>query len=664
LTSHLFRLYPQESIQKTLDQMIEDQRTLHLSVALAMVDRPVNERAVWVIDQFEEVFTECQDEKEREQFFANLIYAASIPDGRNIVVLTLRADFFQKCAAYPNLSTQIAAQQFIVSPMDVEGLRRAIEEPARHVGLRFDEGLVESILDDVNNQPGSLPLLEHALLELWGRRRGQALTFKGYAESGGVQGAIAKRADTIFADFTAAQQVVARQIMLRLTQPGEGTEDTRRRATINELITRQEEKAVVEKVIRILTNERLLTTTDEQAYGEMVSVSHEALIRCWPRLRTWIEENRTGLRILHRLTEAAQEWQRLNRDTGVLYRGARLVEALEWREKSEAELNPLEREFIDASVAIKAREEEAEKELQRRELETAQRLAAEAQARAEAERREAEAATKLAEAAQAMARTERQGRLVARSLLVVSLVSLLLVVIFAYRPIQASLLRQQARDTSMVLIPSSDALFGDSQNSDAENLSFLPGTKQVIAPFQIEAYEVTNQRYLICVKAGYCSPPAAPTSSYSGPEKESLPVVNITGVQAGQFCEWLGRRLPTELEWERAARYTDGRQWPWGNEPPSTELANFYYGQEAGLRATGQYPGGKSPEGVYDLAGNVWEWTSSAFDYRDPQGSVGVVRGGSYNVSPDSVMQNTIAFRLEVSPYTTDDAIGFRCASD
>jgi formylglycine-generating enzyme required for sulfatase activity len=645
LTSHLFRLYPQESMQKTLDQMIEDQRTLHLSVSLALIDHPGNERTVWVIDQFEEVFTLCEDEKERAQFFANLIYASSIPDGRNIVLLTLRADFFQKCAAYPSLSTQIAGQQFIVSPMDTEGLRRAIEEPARHVGLRFDEGLIDSILDDVIDQPGSLPLLEHALLELWGRRRGQMLTFKGYADSGGVQGAIAKRADAIFADFSAEQQGIAKQIMLRLTQPGEGTEDTRRRATIDELITHPEEATVVEKVVSKLTDERLLTTTDEQAYGQTVSVSHEALIRAWPRLRTWIEENRAGLRILRRLTEAAQEWQRLKRDKGALYRGARLAEVMVWREQNEAELNPLERGFIDASIRIQAREEEAERELQRHEL----------------------------EAAREQILAERQRRLATLGALIGALV---LIVVIAYPQAQVAWLRQQALGSPLVFIPGSEALIGDSQNANEQSLNILPDARQPIAAFRIEPYEVTNQRYLLCVRAGPCSLPIAPSPSYVGSQNANLPVVDITAIQAIQFCQWLGRRLPSESEWERAARYTDGRQWPWGNPPARPELANFYYGEEPKLRPVGQYQNGKSPEGVSDLAGNVWEWTRSDYYLQKPDLDLTdfladgelpdalSVRGGSYDTNPESAMKNTIAYRLPVEPFASNDAIGFRCASD
>jgi WD40 repeat protein/energy-coupling factor transporter ATP-binding protein EcfA2 len=353
LAANLLRLYPQESMNKTLDQLNEDERTLHLSISLGLSERPATARTVLVIDQFEEIFTLCGDEQERKQFLANLLYAAFIPDGQTIVLLTLRADFYHKCAAYPELSSRISAQQFLVSLMSADNLRQAIEEPAWHVGLEFEQGLVGTILEDVENQPGALPLLEHALLELWERRRGTMLTLEAYRESGGVEGAIAKRADTIFEGFDAEQQQIVRRIMLRLTQPGEGTEDTRRRATMSELITRTGESGAVEGVAQALANARLLTTdSDEAPDKQMVDVSHEALIRGWPRLKKWIEEDRAGLRILRRLTEAAREWQP-TKDESLLYRGARLAQAVEWRERNEDALNESEREFLNASLAAR-----------------------------------------------------------------------------------------------------------------------------------------------------------------------------------------------------------------------------------------------------------------------------------------------------------------------
>jgi WD40 repeat protein len=360
LTAQLLRLYPVRGMQKTLDELRHDSRTLHLASTLALADRPASDRLVWVIDQFEEVFTLCRDEDERTQFFANLLYASSIPGGQAMVVLTLRADFYHRCAAYPELSQRIAAQQFLVSPIDGDGLHQVIEEPARRVGLVFEEGLVATILEDVHNQPGGLPLLEHALLELWERRRGGMLTLEGYRESGGVAGAIAKRADEIYSRFTPEEQAIARRTLLRLTQPGEGTEDTRRRATLKELVPRAGDEEAVEGVVRALVDARMLTASgDEQTDGRWIDVSHEALIRGWPRLRGWLDEDRAGLLVHRRLTDAAQEWTRLNRDDSALYRGARLAEASEWRERNESTLNDLERDFLVKSTALREREQAA-----------------------------------------------------------------------------------------------------------------------------------------------------------------------------------------------------------------------------------------------------------------------------------------------------------------
>ena len=202
------------------------------------------------------------------------------------------------------------------------------------------------------------------------------LTLDGYTQSGGVQGAIAKRADTIYNAFSTEEQAVARRALLRLTQPGEGTEDTRRRASLGELVTRSQTGAAVDAVIQAMVEARLLTTSeDEPTHQHMVEVSHEALIRGWPALRAWIEEDRSGLRVQRRLTEAALEWERAERDEGMLYRGARLATAQEWRAQHEDSLNDLERAFLDTSAGLKEREETAERERQQRELEAAQRLA-------------------------------------------------------------------------------------------------------------------------------------------------------------------------------------------------------------------------------------------------------------------------------------------------
>jgi energy-coupling factor transporter ATP-binding protein EcfA2 len=208
LAANVVRLCPQSSTTKTLDELTADERSLDLAASVALAERPHSERVVWVVDQFEEVFTLCRDEAERAKFIANLLYAATVPGGRSVVVLTLRADFYQKCSAHPELSSQISAQQFIVSPLSIEGLRQAIAEPAWRVDMEFESGLVETILDDVESEPGALPLLEHALLELWERRRGRTLTLEAYRETGGVAGAIAKRADAVFESFDGERQSI------------------------------------------------------------------------------------------------------------------------------------------------------------------------------------------------------------------------------------------------------------------------------------------------------------------------------------------------------------------------------------------------------------------------------------------------------------------------
>jgi WD40 repeat protein len=362
LASRLSLLYPQRSINSTLDDLATDLRSFDLATSLILAQQSSAQqssapRFLWVIDQAEEVFTLCQDDAERAQFLANLVYASSHSGGQAVIVLTMRADFYARCAPYPDLCALVSGNQYLISPLSRDGLRQAIEEPAAQVGLEFEQGLVETILEDVAQQPGALPLLEHALFEVWKLRRGRLLTLEGYRQTGGVQGALAKTAEDVYAILSIEQQGITRRTLLRLTQPGEGAEDTRRRATFDELVTRGDERLSVDGVVHALADKRLLTTsTDEQTGAELVDVSHEALIRNWPRLRDWVEQDRTGLRIHHRLSEAAAEWQRLGRDRDLLYRGARLNETLEWRARNESALNEVEQAFLDTCVALQDRD--------------------------------------------------------------------------------------------------------------------------------------------------------------------------------------------------------------------------------------------------------------------------------------------------------------------
>jgi len=263
--------------------------------------------------------------------------------------------------------------------------RLAIERPSQLVGCELEPGLVELLCHDVQGQAGGLPLLQHALLELWRRREGRRLTRAAYKTIGGVQGALERRAEEVYSHLTPAEQQICRRIFLRLTQPGEGVEDTKRRVLSAELLPSDGEHATVESVIGTLTSQDvrlIIAEREEGLHGEQyIEVAHEALIRGWSRLREWIERDRDGLRIQRRLTDAAGEWGKKDRDESFLYRGARLAGAEEWAKSHAEDLSELEWAFLQSGVNLRDREsQEAEAERQR-DLEASRRLAEEAEKR-------------------------------------------------------------------------------------------------------------------------------------------------------------------------------------------------------------------------------------------------------------------------------------------
>ena len=314
-------------------------------------DRP---QLLLIVDQFEEVFSLGRHEAERRAFIENLV-AAAIGDQPVAIIIVLRADFYARCAQYEGLRELVSRHQEYIGAMSREELFRVIVLPAARDNWKLQEGLVELMLDDVGDEPGALPLLSHALLETWQRRRGRTMTLSGYRESGGVRGAIAKTAETVFRQrLTSEQQSIARMIFVRLTELGESvdseTPDTRRRAQFSELITRSTDAQMLEAVLDILVDSRLVMT-DFVAPGEtkVVEVSHEALIREWPTLRDWLNQDRAGL-IRHRqLTADVNDWLTLDRDAGALYRGAKLEQALAWTANPPDPLSEAEMEFLEAS---------------------------------------------------------------------------------------------------------------------------------------------------------------------------------------------------------------------------------------------------------------------------------------------------------------------------
>ncbi len=309
---------------------------------------------VIVVDQFEEIFTLCEEDAERRCFVEALIAAWRDPSSPGVVIVALRADFYGRVAAYPELAADVVAHQSLIGPMTPTDLRRVIELPAAATGLLLQPGLVDSILEDLAGEPGSLPLLSHALLETCKRRRRLMLTVGGYREAGGVRGAIAQTAERTLQTLPDADQPIARMIFLSLTDVGEGAEPSRRRVDRAELAAHPRIARSVNRVLGVLAAARLVSV-DERT----VVVAHEALIRHWPRLRGWIDADRVGLLTHRRLRDAAREWDTLKRDPAALYRGGRLMTVSEWATEHPENLGALERDFLTASQTTEHREHEA-----------------------------------------------------------------------------------------------------------------------------------------------------------------------------------------------------------------------------------------------------------------------------------------------------------------
>ena len=293
-----------------------------------------------VVDQLEEVFTLCRDDAERMVFLDALTRPA--PD--ETIVIAVRADFYGRFAALPALASLLAENHVLVGPMKAEDLRRAIELPSRKAGLNVEPALVDALVADVVDEPGGLPLLSTALVELWQHREGRTLRLETYRRSGGVRGAVARIADEAYEGFTPEQQETARAILLRLASVA-GDDAVRRRAPLSELELETNEDAAA--VVAVLTESRLVTVSEDG-----LEVAHEALLREWPRLSAWLEDDAEGRRLHGHLIRAAREWDDEGRDPAELYRGARLAAALDWAAEHGTELNELESAFVAESRAL------------------------------------------------------------------------------------------------------------------------------------------------------------------------------------------------------------------------------------------------------------------------------------------------------------------------
>jgi WD40 repeat protein len=382
----LLRIAANKSVA-LMEQLRRDDRGLVRAARLALPTE--NSTLLLVIDQFEEVFTLVENKAEAAHFLNSLYAAVTTPRSPVRVLITLRADFYDRPLMYPNFAELVRQRTEVVLPLTAEELSRAITAPAERVGARYEAGLVSQIVVDVNDQPGALPLLEYALTELFERRSGRQLTRAAYAAIGGVLGAVSRRAEEVYARMNAEAQERACQMFLRLVTLGEGVEDTRRRVLRSELESLRTlagntpVNASMAAVIDAFGAARLLAfDRDPLTRGPTVEVAHEALLREWKRLREWLDSSRTEVRLQRLLAAAAAEWESFGRDASFLLQGARLAQFEIWSTSTQVALTQSEQDYLQVSLAEQARLAAAENLRQRQEKETSQRLAEE-RARAE-----------------------------------------------------------------------------------------------------------------------------------------------------------------------------------------------------------------------------------------------------------------------------------------
>ncbi|MCE3552417.1 hypothetical protein LWC33_13215 [Pseudonocardia sp. RS11V-5] len=344
-------------------------------VALTPTDDPVAELSdrlreveskeplLVVVDQFEQLYTACPED--RREGFVQLLskISSSGADPRCLVVVAVRSDFFEACARSSTLRESLQRRALVLGPMSIAEVRTAITAPAATFGLTLESGLVEVLLRDLGFAAGAasgdaeveraaakLPLLAHALRSTWRQRHGDTLTIAGYGESGGVSRAVTQSAETIFSSLSKEQQSVARAVFLRLTWIGDGFEVARRRVSATEL-HEAVDSPHLSNVLERFTAQRLLARD-----GDHVEITHEALLQAWPRLRSWLDDDRAGNITRQEIRLAATEWASSGGDPDLLYRGARLETATAWVSTTTGEVDSAARLFINTSTGHATRQ--------------------------------------------------------------------------------------------------------------------------------------------------------------------------------------------------------------------------------------------------------------------------------------------------------------------
>lgn len=333
-----------------------------------VTSQPDAQPVVLVIDQFEEVFTLCRDAKNRQALVDNLLNFIQTSNVRNRLILTMRSDFESQLVRTPDLIALFEQSHIRVTALDAGELRETIEKPAELVGLKFEEGLVEALLNDVLGEPTALPLLQFTLLKLWENRSRNWVTWEIYRQLGGGRLALARSADEFFDKLITEEQHTVRRILLHMVRPSEGLEVTSKRILRKGLYLAGEAEDRLDRVLQKLTEEHLIRLTEDHDPDDVqVEIAHEALIRNWPRLIDWLEAERGELRKRYRITDLAEQWSNNNKDRDLLLRGKQLKEA-----KKYDDLNDLEFQFVQESQQEESHQFEEKQRLQNVALEAYQ----------------------------------------------------------------------------------------------------------------------------------------------------------------------------------------------------------------------------------------------------------------------------------------------------
>lgn len=588
-------------------------------------------RTLVIVDQFEEVFTLAPIQIKPFAEAIGKLVAAQVA-----VILTVRSDFYSELMATP-LWSEIKAHRLEVTPLDADGLRQAIVEPAEQVGVYVAAALVERLVADAADEPGILPFVQETLVMLWDRLERHFLPLRAYeaivmsskayrhltyTRAVGLYAAMARRADDAYGQLSTDQQAIARRIFIRLVQFGEGRAPTRRQQTVNQLQPAGDNPDAFDRVLRHLIDSRLLTASGEERGVQRIDIAHEALITGWPVLDEWLKARQDADNMRRRLDAQTQNWIQLDRLAGYLD-SVELAVAVRWLTTEDAkELG------IDANLQ-----------------------------------------DFLRESRQKLARDRLMS--VVRPVVVVAITA---VIALAGWLTWQEWQRQQALSIGPTIrMAGGQATIG---TNDINYQEAGPAFRIEVTTFDLDQHEVTNEQYCLCRRVGACSSDPTYTDKHvcdGAIDKE--PVTNVTILQADQYCKWIGGRLPTEIEWEWSARGPDNRTFPTGKPPEPGRINVLSRGAAPqptdGVRSVFDMPEDVTPLGIGGMAGNVREWTVSLhLSYDDPRyftfwpddvesilGFI-ITRGGSWKTWVDDARSSS---RYWVERGEHLDDLGFRC---